>query len=120
MNPGSYNITIQQGMDFHIEFAWSTKNGAVITPVDLTGFAAKMQIIPLGTTDDPIELSTTGTAPAITINQNKFVIDLTDEQTKNYDFKSAKYEFEVISPTGIKSRMLRGRINIDKELLQDE
>lgn len=122
MKTGKYDFTIQQGADFTLEFAWATRQLSIDTPVNLTGFNARLQIIPVDGSLPAIEWSSEGDNPVITIEAEtgKFTFDVPNEQTADYTFLKARYEFEAISPAEKKHRLLRGIITVEKEMLNNE
>ncbi|HEY1034004.1 MAG TPA: hypothetical protein VGE09_03370 [Pseudoxanthomonas sp.] len=66
--PASYAMTVQRGSTWEDEFTYTDDDG---TPIDLTGYEARMQVRTLatqyGTSTDGLmlELSTTGTDPLL-------------------------------------------------------
>lgn len=112
MNPGNYNIVLEQGCDFDMSISWQSGG----TTVDITGYNADFQI---KTDNGDIVWSTTGTEPKITIDtvNNKFVIHIPASETQEYNFNLGSYEFEVISPSNNKYRLLVGTVALRKELI---
>lgn len=87
------------------------------TPVDLTGFTAKMQIrSSLEATDFIDEFTTEDTRLAagtgiVLDNDNKTItINIAASVTEDYEFLNGVYSLEMISPTGVVTRILSGDV----------
>ena len=120
MKAGIYNFTIQQGADFPLTIAWATREGTVDTPVDITGFSARLQIKGINP-DQTIQWLSTGVSPIITVDtvNKEFIIAVPNADTAAYIFTSGEYEFEAISPSGIIYRHLKGSVILEKELIDE-
>lgn len=119
--PGNLNLTMYQGASWDYTLTWTTTAGSVTTPVDLTGYTARMQVretqsstatllsltsgsgITLGGTAGTILLEATAATTAgmaSSINpQNQFVYDL-----------------ELISGAGYVTRLVEGNFFLDPEV----
>ena len=116
MKPAVVNLTIYQGSTFMQEFQWKTGNPA--TPVDLTGFTARMQIRPKIT--DPTIIATLTTENAgITFTDavnGKFTMEISATDTSAMEFKNAVYDLEMVMPGGRVKRLFGGGVTLSPEV----
>lgn len=116
MKPAIYNFEIEQGVDLYLPLVWATRAAGVDTPVNLTGYTARLQLV----TDsgEVIDWSSEGASPVITFDVllGKAIINVSSAVTGALDFIFAHYEFELTSPAGRVYRMLRGEVKLNKEL----
>lgn len=106
---------IEQGATFTHNFYWLQADG--VTPVNLTGCTAKMQI--RATVESPtviLELTTENTRITITPLAGKisFLISATDT-TNLKEIKNAAYDLEIYHPNGYVTRLSQGTVNISPE-----
>lgn len=111
---GTYNITIEQGADFDLLMTWKDAAG---TPIDLTGFSARMQcrasladatlLLDLTTANGHIVLG--GTAGTIRLL-------LTAAETAALTWTRGIYDLELVSSAGIVTRLLSGSIVVSPEV----
>ena len=120
MKTGIYNFTIQQGADFNMIISWANREDSVDTPVDITGFSARLQIKGINP-DQTIQWLSTGESPVITVDavNKEFIIDVPNADTAAYIFTSGRYEFEAIAPSGKIYRLLKGSVILEKELIDE-
>jgi len=120
MKTGIYNFTIQQGADFHLVISWATRENDVDTPVDITGYSARLQIKGINP-NETVEWLSTGVSPVITVDavNKEFIIDVPNADTATYIFTSGRYEFEAIAPSGKIYRLLKGSVILEKELVDE-
>mgnify|MGYP003135623546 CR=1 FL=1 len=130
MAAGIYSFTIEQGAttDFEVTYKDSTD-----TPVDLTGYKARMQIRPsirsseiyltlsssLGPCGTGLNLSgSNGITPLASGSIGIFISAISSSQL---DFDSAKYDLEIASGSGncaVVTRLLQGNVKLSKEVTQ--
>jgi hypothetical protein len=113
----SYDITIDQGATFSFTFTFKDAND---DRVDLTDYAAKMQIreyhssaspvLTLTTEDDSIELG--GVLGTVKIT-------MSSEVTRDIFIDSGVYDIELYSPIFTTIRMLQGKITVSPEVTRD-
>lgn len=122
MQAAAYNISIDQGSDFSLNMTWKNDAG---TPINLTGYSARMQIrksyasevrlnvtettgIALGGTAGTIIISLSATqTSAISVDYPALV---KDKDAKQY--QPMLYDLELTAPTGVVTRLLQGSANI--------
>tara|TARA_B100000035_G_scaffold8405_1_gene7225 strand:+ start:1167 stop:1568 length:402 start_codon:yes stop_codon:yes gene_type:complete len=130
MAAGIYSFTIEQGAttDFEVTYKDSTD-----TPVDLTGYKARMQIRPsIGSSEIYLTLSSSlgpcgtglnlsgsnGITPLASGSIGIFISAISSSQL---DFDSAKYDLEIASGSGncaVVTRLLQGNVKLSKEVTQ--
>jgi hypothetical protein len=102
-----------------IGFKTYTSGGIVEynTPIDMTGYTAKMQIRKK-ITDTAYILELTTDTPSIYIDNTNKTINLTilPEVTAAFDFSSAVYSLELISAGGEVYQLINGNISLIKEV----
>lgn len=110
---GRYSFQIEQGATFTREITWRDE---ALTPVDLTGYTAKLQaksnagviLLEMTTENDYIILG--GVDGTVTLT-------LPASITANIEWSSANYHLELYLGSTVK-RLLRGVITIDKEIVK--
>lgn len=114
MSAGFYDIYIEQGATYNQPLVWNDSNGS---PVNLTGYTARMQIRKTISSVDPIITLTTENG-RITLGGSNGTITLliSAADTALLSVCSGVYDLEVISQTGIVTRLLQGGVSIDKEV----
>lgn len=111
---GQHDFTIEQGADFARTLTWKDSSG---TAVNLAGYSARMQI--RGNVEDAdiaLELTTAngrialgGAAGTITLSANA-------SATGGLSIASGVYDLELVSSSGVVTRLLEGNIILSKEV----
>jgi hypothetical protein len=116
MKPAVINLTIYQGSTFSQKFQWKTGNPP--TPVNLTGYMARMQIREkIKSPNYIINLTTENGGIVITNATNgEFSIEIPANVTASMDFKTAVYDLEFVSPSGIVTRLFQGTVTLSPEV----
>lgn len=114
MIPGSYDFLMRQGSTWIQSIVWKDSNG---TPVDLTGYVARMQIrqqvnsetiiVSLTTENNRIELDATN---------GKLTLLLDATTTAAINQFSGVYDLELESSDGTVTAILAGRVKIAREV----
>jgi len=96
-----------------------TANTGLVTyfaPKDLTGYTARMQI--RESIDDATEILEllSPTDINISIADARITITIADEVTETFTFDSAVYDLELESSAGEVTRLIEGKIALDKEV----
>lgn len=105
-----YDFTIQQGATFSRDIIWKVNDD----PIDLSGYSARLQARPKkGSPVLYFELTTEN--GGIEIDGSTIKLRLEAEETDNFTFKSATYDFELESQTGV-TRLLQGVITLSDEV----
>lgn len=103
-----------------LEYSTYTSGGVLVfnTPIDLTGYTARMQIkAKLADTVSILEL-TTDVNEGITIDValSTITLTITAAQTALLTFKSAVFSLEMVSSGGIVTEIMSGTLTLDKEV----
>ena len=114
MPAAKLKLKIEQGATFRQSFNWSTND----SPVNLTGYAARMQM------RNPIESPTiihelTTQNGGITFTDElagKIELFISDTDTSAFKFDSCVYDLEMIAPNSDVIRLLEGEITLSKEV----
>lgn len=114
MPAANYEIMIECGATFRLALTWHAPDG---TPINLTGWSARMQIrhrrtdaIPLVSLMSPSGGIVLG-GTAGTIN-----ITITADDTADLTAKSGVYDLELVSPAGEVTRLVQGPVAISPEV----
>lgn len=112
--PGEYDLTILQGATFELRVIWQDSSRAAIS---LTGYTARMQIRErLSATTTLANLSTEN--GGITLGGAAGTVDLllTAAETAAISAVRGVYDLELVSATGVVSRVLGGNVDFSKEV----
>lgn len=113
MSTGKCNFTIKQGSTFRKPFQWIAGG----TPVDMTGWTARMQIRPEVDSDSVIaELTTENGGITIEPLEGKISLFLSDVETGAFSFESAVYDIELVDQAGDVHRDIEGKIKLSPEV----
>ena len=105
---------IQQGATFTKTMAWKDSAGS---PVNLTGYSAKMQIRKSASNVDVIaDLSTVNAGVTLGGSAGTIQLDLTATQTSAITAKTGVYDLELTSANGTVTRFLSGAVEISREV----
>lgn len=113
--PGRYDMTIYQGATFNRVFTWRVGNPA--TNVNLTGYAARMQLrskpdsgtVILEATTSNGRITLGGAAGTITLT---IPADVTEDLAPN----QYAYDIEMVAFDGEVTRLLDGFVTVDAEV----
>lgn len=113
MSTGKCNFTIKQGSTFRKSFQWIAGG----SPVDMTGWTARMQIRPEVDSDSVIaELTTENGGITIEPLEGKINLFLSDVETSVFSFESAVYDIELVDQAGDVHRDIEGKIKLSPEV----
>lgn len=114
MPASEYDLSIEQGATYPIAFTYKTAEG---TARNLTGYTARMQVrASTSAADVLLELTTEN--GRITINGPAGRIDLVlpPDVTEAITWRRGVYDLELVSPAGDVQRLLRGRVEVSREV----
>jgi hypothetical protein len=115
MTAGIYNFTMDQGSVWDLEITYQDPNG---TPINLTGFTAKMQLRKeYNSTIADLTLTTGGGGIVISGATGKIDISASAAQTAVLDPTYYVYDLELTSGTNI-SRLIQGQITVAEQVTQ--
>lgn len=109
-----YDILIEQGATFRKTFVWKDSNE---TPVDITGYTARMQIR-RKISSTTAEHSATTENGGITLGQTAGTVDvtITASDTSAFEFTKGTYDLELVDPQGVVTRLVMGGVEVSKEV----
>ena len=114
MAAASYDFVIEQGTTLNKSFVWKSSDGVVIP---LTGYTARMQVRTSQASPDVLlSLTTADATIVITPNAGKVTLALTPAATSAITWRRGKYDLEIVSPTGVVTRLLSGTIEVSREI----
>jgi hypothetical protein len=117
MSAAVYNFEVLQGTSLVKSFIWKDGTG---TPVNLTGYSAKMQVRESADSDAVLlELSTTLGNIQITPLTGKVTLVFSPDDTSGAYWTKGKYDLELTSGNGFVTRLVQGKFSLSKEITRD-
>lgn len=114
MSAVQQNITIEQGATFQLELIWKNPD---TTPINLTGYTARMQVRKKHTDSTKIlDLTTQNGKIVLTPLQGKINVTVPAADTEDITIKSGVYDLELESSTGIVTRLIEGCVTVTPEV----
>jgi hypothetical protein len=115
MSAGIHNLTIEQGATFRRVITWKNSSG---TAINLTGFSARMQVRErVDDADVILELSTSNGRITLGGSAGTITIVAQDEVTTTLpEIKKGVYDLELESAGGEVTRLLRGGVEIIRQV----
>lgn len=113
MSAGIYKMLCEQGATFNLVLTWRNPDG---TPIDLTGYAAVMRVA--ATKGGTLLLNPTTQNGQITLGGalGTVMIDLSNTVTAALTPGQCVYELDLISPSGMVTRLVEGPFIIDAQV----
>jgi hypothetical protein len=114
MPAGIYNFTIEQGETFVRTIIWEDSAG---TSINLTGYTARMQL--RGSRGIPtlaISLTTENGGIALGGVAGTITITISASQTAAFADRSYIYDLEIISGSGVVTKLIKGIVTIATEV----
>lgn len=117
MSAAVYNFEIEQGTSLEKSVVWKDSTG---TPVNLTGFTARLQVRENADSDEVLlELSTANSKIVITPLLGKSTLKFSPVDTSGSSWTKGKYDLELTSPAGAVTRIIKGKVTLSKEITRD-
>lgn len=114
MPAGNYDITIEQGATFSLVFTWRDSAGSL---VNVTGYSARMQVRKSPSSPTVLlDLSTTGGGITLGGTNGTITLSASAATTAALSPSPAVYDLEMVSPGGVVTRLLAGKVNILPEV----
>jgi hypothetical protein len=113
MPAGYYNMVCEQGATFIRSFTWKDRAG---DPVPLEGYTARMQVRRRVNDDEVVMEFTTENGGIEITGPGKLVITASEAETAGLQPMTGVYDLELVSPTDVTTRLLRGQFVIDPEV----
>lgn len=114
MNPGRYNINVYKGTTFSLAPVWKIDN----LPVDITGYAAKMQVRATADSSVIVELSTSNGKAVISGALGKTTLTLTASETATLTAGNYFYDLNLTSPSSVVTKILEGSFIVEASVTQ--
>jgi hypothetical protein len=114
MAAGNYDLVIEQGATFYQEIIWKDSSE---TPIDLTGYTARMQVRKTVKSSDTI-LSLTTENGRITLGDDAgtITLEVDAEDTADLTEFCGVYDLELEAGDGTVTRLLQGQIEVSREV----
>jgi hypothetical protein len=112
MAAGLYDITIEQGVTFLLNLTWKDSTG---TPVNITGYSARMQVRETYDSEDTLVSLTSPGDITLGGALGTILITIQPAVTSALQFVEGVYDLELIS-AGVVTRLLQGRATISREV----
>ena len=116
MAAADYDLLIEQGATFELSIVW--KDNAD-TPIDISGYSARMQIRKTYDTEPVISL-TSALGGGITLGGVDGTIDITIPATitDDIEIRRGRYDLE-LELAGVVTRLIQGAVDISREVTKD-
>lgn len=114
--PGNFTMQMWQGATWNYDLTWTTGDPA--TPVNLTGYSARMQVrTEVDATDTILDL-TSLVGGAITLGgaAGTIALDLSATSTADVTPGTHVYDLELVSGAGVVTRLLQGSFVVSAEV----
>lgn len=113
MAAADYDLLIEQGATFELSIVWKDDEG---TPIDITGYSARMQIRQTYDTDPVISL-TSASGGGIVLGGATGTIDITigANTTDDIEIRRGRYDLE-LELAGVVTRLIQGGVDISREV----
>lgn len=113
MAAGNYLFKVEQGVTLSRPIIWKDSAG---NPFDVTGYTARMHVrVSPNAATTLLEL-VSPTNITVGTTDGMFTFNMTATETANLTFLVGVYDFEVISPGGVVTRLLEGKFKVSREV----
>ena len=124
MAAGKYSFTVEQGSTTSFQVVYRDANG---TPVNLSGYHARMQIretigsstiigrLSSSLDADGTGLNLSGSAGTLPLSSGSIGVYISAASSSGFTFDTAVYDLELVTGTTV-TRLLQGTIKLDKEV----
>lgn len=114
MAAAEYNFEIEQGASFSKTVVWKDGDGA---PVDLTSYAARMQVRQsVSAAEVLFEFTTENGRIALGGTAGSVTLTATAVDTAAITWRRGKYDLELVAPDNSVTRLLFGQITVSREV----
>lgn len=112
--PGNYDVTIYQGASFSRVLTWKDEEG---TAINLTGYTARLHMRSSQDADTPfVTLTTENGGIALGGAAGTITLSISAASTAAITDTSGVYDLELVSASGIVTRLLAGEVLVSKEV----
>ncbi|NDD53289.1 hypothetical protein EBZ39_05355 [bacterium] len=112
MVAGLYDITIEQGATFQMSLTWKDSTG---TPVNLTGYSARMQVRENYEADNTLVSLVSPTDITLGGALGTIAITIAASTTQLLQLDEAVYDLELVTGSTV-TRLLQGKATISREV----
>jgi hypothetical protein len=126
MPAATYDILVEQGATYRMSLIYGRKTGAldsdgneIITPYDLTGAVARLQVRQRRGSEVLISATSINGGITIDVPTGKLVVSFSKAATNNLTMSRARYDLEVEYPSGDVVRIVQGAVKISGNITQD-
>jgi hypothetical protein len=114
IRPGEYPLYIAKGATFVENFTWKIDN----SPVNLTGYSARMQIRSSKLSEEPLISLTTEDDGGIVLGgvAGTIVVSISAEDTSELAGEAGVYDIELEDSSGVVTRLLEGTVKLSNEV----
>ena len=124
MAAGKYSFSIEQGATTSFQVVYKDANG---TPVNLSGYHARMQIretigsstiigrLSSSLDADGTGLNLSGSAGTLPLSSGSIGVYISAASSSGFTFDTAVYDLELVTGIAV-TRLLQGTIKLDKEV----
>ena len=114
MAAANYDLYVEQGATFELSIVWKDDEG---TPIDITGYSARLQIRKTYTSDPVISLTN---GDGITLGGVTGSIDILidADATEAIEIRRGRYDLE-LEFAGVVTRLIEGVVEISREVTRD-
>lgn len=114
MAAATYNFEIEQGVTLTRPFVWKTSTS---TPINIAGYTARMQIrSSIKSPEVLLELNTENNRIVLGGIDGTVTLQLTASTTAGITWSKGVYDLELVSSSGVVTRLLQGEILVSKEV----
>ncbi len=114
ISPGKYDITIYQGTTYNQQLIWKDEGD---TPVDLTGYTARMMARTSVDVSTPfIDLTTENSGIILGGSAGTVTLSMDDTASSALPAVSGVYDLELIDGSGNVTRILQGNLIVSAEV----
>lgn len=114
MIPGRYTLTIFQGASLSLPLVWKDSAGVV---VNITGYTARLHVRQsIEDVATLLTLTTENGGIVVDGPAGKITLTMTAAATAALTFTSGVYDLELIAAGGVVSRLLMGKVKVDREV----
>lgn len=112
MAAGVYDITIEQGATFQMNLTWKDSTG---TPVNLTGYSARMQVRTTYEAEDTLVSLVSPTDITLGGALGTIAVVIAASATQLLQIDEAVYDLELVNGSQV-TRLLQGKATISREV----
>lgn len=119
--PATLDLTMYQGASWDYTLTWTTTAGTVTSPVDLTGYSARMQVRETQASTATVMSLTSGSGITLGGTAGTIYLEASATTTAGVAAQSTPktvyvYDLELVSSAGYVTRLVEGNFWVDPEV----